>query len=660
MGKIIDALETMATSKYKDANALLADSIYKQIDGYDQNHLADYVYTNDAMLRKLLGVKNLVEKDGNPEFTKEYFDLYKQGRAMHERDPYTKNDVNNQPLKEIPYYMEKFGVPKEHGEYTREQQAAFANSVSNLDRDELANLAWQEGFEGDADQMRNEISRAGKRLQRQLDRSGYNPDGSLSIPGKLGNLAGSFFAPRVSEAHQAGADATWRDKVGDAVEAGLNVVPGLGALGKAAGRVGSKIARIPLSIAANAFETATVPAVSNLVDMGLYSGTGDPRGKWDWERFGAQTAGTLGIKGAVKAGAGNAKNLLELRAGKDAGGSWAKDAIDIVEDIGNSTKDNIARRQLVMERKAEMARNPKYQSDVYLTSAQNKTGYVANPEDIIDEADFNIRKSEAERLAASQPNRTRYDKLTKKISEELPETLSPEQRQQFRSMNKEATNLDETFKKYDKYDAIVQLPDGRFVPRAMLEDNLNDQVGSWTVDGITRKAPDQYTRLQNYPDPSMQGSITRYRGNGSEYQIDYSPRDKVVRQELAKDKDFNRLISGQAKWEPVRDVAAQFIGNAGAREGWLGTGGSDLMGKREAALWNRQLNKLGSLVTEKNSAEDKRQMVDVIMNVMTFGRAIAPDEYAKHKTAYDAVFDRLGLEYQGVPTDPTTSQSMAR
>jgi hypothetical protein len=158
----------------------------------------------------------------------------------------------------------------------------------------------------------------------------------------------------------------------------------------------------------------------------------------------------------------------------------------------------------------------------------------------------------------------------------------------------------------------------------------------------------------------MQGSITRYRGNGSEYQIDYSPRDKVVRQELAKDKDFNRLISGQAKWEPVRDVAAQFIGNAGAREGWLGTGGSDLMGKREAALWNRQLNKLGSLVTEKNSAEDKRQMVDVIMNVMTFGRAIAPDEYAKHKTAYDAVFDRLGLEYQGVPTDPTTSQSMAR
>lgn len=701
MGKIVDALETMATSKYKDENAKLADSIYKQIDGYNQNDLAAYVYTHDAQLRKLLGVKNLVEKDGNPEFTKEYFDLYKQGRAMYERDPYTKNDVNAQPLKEIPYYMEKFGVPKEHGEYTREQQAAFANSVSNLDRDELANLAWQEGFEGDADQMRNEIARAGKRLQQQFYRSGYDPDGSWSFTGKAKNLASSFFIPRISEAHQAGANATWRDKVGDAVEAGLNVIPGTGFLGKMAGKIGSKIPRIAASVGANAFETAAVPFFANATDVGLYSGTGDPRGEWDPERILAQTAGTIGIKGAVKAGAGNAKNILELRAGKGAGGSAFKDAMDIIEDIGNSTKENIARRQLAMERKAEMARNSDYNTQTYLTGAQNKTGYFATPDDLADAEDFMLRKSEAERFIKNQSDYEIMDKKTKdfqKLAGENtavsynPETSTIEvpltngevvtipniPQKLFESMDDAKFNALYTqailkkhpellspeskarLENYGSNDVVFQMPDGRLVSGNTVKNGVDGKLYTDVFDqGLD--APN-LTLLENNGEVSWptREPVRVQQPDGSERVMTFKPRDYTVRRELADDRDFNRLISGQAKWEPLRDVTAQFIGNAGAREGWLGTGGNDLMGKRESALWNRQLLQLRPLVESLNDSESRRQMVDVIMNAMTFGTAIAPDEYAKNKTAYDAVFDRLGWEYQGVSAEPTTSQSMAR
>lgn len=648
MDKIIQKLRNSSRNGNEQA-----DDVLVEIEGYDQNQLAEYVYTHDSQLRKLLGVKNLVEKGGNPEFTKEYFDLYKQGRSMYERDPYTKNDVNGQPLKEIPYYMEKFGVPKEHGEYTREQQAAFANSVSNLDRDELANLAWQEGFEGDADQMRSEIARAGQRLQQQFYRSGYDPDGSWSLSGKAKNLASSFFIPRISEAKQAGADATWRDKVGDAVEAGLNVVPGLGVLGKMAGKIGSKIPRIAASVGANAFESAAVPFLANATDVGLYSVTGDPRGEWDPERILAQTAGTIGIKGAVKAGAGNAKNLLELRAGKDLGGSAFKDAMDMVEDIGNSTKDNIARRQLVMERKAYMAKNGQYAEGDRLTSKQNKTGYFATADDLVDAEDFAIRKAEAERLRKIQPALERNDKIIaeRQTREANGETKMPPELK--------LTEADQALlETYSENPEIYQLPDGRFVHG----ETINKGNGSLYSDIYRGNGIDatDVTWLQNTGAGYNSRSPIMFKspdGNKAIIVPETKPRDVTVRKELAQDPDFNRYIKGDTWKEPLRDVSAQFIGNAGAREGWLGTGGNDLMGKRESALWNRQLLKLRPLVEK---ASDKRQMVDVIMNVMTFGRGIAPDEYAKNKTAYDAVFDRLGLEYQGVPTDPTTSQSMAR
>lgn len=704
MDKILKTLQVRAENGDQDA-----DAVFREIDGLNQNDFAAYVYTHDAQLRKILGVKNLVEKGGNPEFTKEYFDLYKQGRAMYERDPYVKNDVNSQPLKEIPYYMEKIGIPKEHGEYTREQQAAFANSVSNLDRDELANLAWQEGFEGDADQMRNEIARAGKRLQQQLYRSGYDQDGSWSFTGKAGNLARSFFVPRISEAHQAGVNASGADIAGDIAEGALNIIPGTGFLGKMAGKIGSKIPRIAASIGANAVETAAVPLVANAIDVGLYSGTGDPRGELDPERILAQTAGTIGIKGAVKAGAGNAKNLLELRAGKDAGGSWAKDAMDVIEDIGNSTKDNIARRQLVMERKAEMARNSDYNTQNYLTGAQNKTGYFATPDDLADAEDFMLRKSEAERFIKNQPDYEIMDKKTKDFQklagENTPVAYNPETstieitlqngemvtipnvpQELFESMDEKKINelstqailkkhpelLDPESKArledYGNTDVVFQMPDGRLVSGNTVKNGADGKLYTDVFDqGLD--APN-LTLLENNGEVSWptREPMRVPQPDGSERVMTYKPRDYTVRRELANDKDFNRLISGQAKWEPFRDVAAQFIGNAGAREGWLGTGGNDLMGKRESALWNRQLKQLRKLVDiDGATPEYRRQMVDAIMNVMTFGLDDLPEDMFKaNPSAYHAIANQLGSSdwkhnsEVGVADYPTTSYSSAR
>ena len=704
MDKILKTLQVRAENGDENANA-----VFRDIDGMNQNELADYVYTHDAQLRKILGVKNLVEKDGNPEFTKEYFDLLNQGRAMHDRDPYTKNDVYNQPLKEIPYYMEKFGIPKEHGEYTREQQAKFANAVSKMDRDELANLAWQEGFEGDADQMRNEIARAGERLQQQFYRSGYSPDGSWSLTGKAKNLASSFLAPRISEAHQAGAEASGADIAGDIAEGALNVVPGLGFLGKMAGKIGSKVPRIAASVGANLAESAAVPLAANAIDVGLYSGTGDPRGEWDPERVLAQTAGTIGIKGAVKAGAGNAKNVLELRAGKDAGGSAFKDAMDIVENIGNSTKENIARRQLAMERKAELARNPQYNSQKFLTAKQNKTGYFATADDLADAEDFAIKKAEAERFANTQKAREKYDKIAEQSGLEnikatdidangVVTVRKPDGTTEYLQINPDvlledddvindaitsawsakhpeaAGQMEELFNRLSDYGdnpSIIQLPDGRFVKGETVfgtpgkpevkgkiyTDNFDDGLDATS-----------FTVLKNndeVPLGQWEGVEIAKEGDPT-INVSYKPRDYTVRRELAKDQDFDNLISGRAKWEPYRDVAAQFVGNAAAREGWLGTGGNDLMGKRESALWNRQLDQLRPLV-QQGTPEYKQQMVDAIMNVMTFGLDQLPDDVFKANTnAYRAIANQLGSSdwkhnsEVGVADYPTTSYSSAR
>ena len=699
MDKILKTLQVLAENGDEKA-----DAVFQDIDGLNRNELADYVYTHDAQLRKILGVKNLVEKEGNPEFTKEYFDLLNQGRAMNNRDKYTKNDVYNQKLKDIPYYMEKFGLPKENGEYSLEDQIKFANSVSNLDRDELANLAWMEGFEGDADQMRNEIKRTGERLVGDLARKGRSTETGSVTPMYFAKGAAGLIAPRIHEAYEMGNDITAADIGGDAVELGLNFVPGMSAVSKGA-RVLSKfkpLKNLPGSvatrIASGAAEMGAAPLGSQAYDYAFYD-KDDPRGQWDWARVGAQSAGGLAGLATIKGLGAQGKNLLEGTSGKSSTADAAKSLMNVAENIGNDAKENIARRQLVMERKAEMARNPQYNSQRFLTAEQNRTGHFATADDLADAEDFAIRKAEAERLANTQKVRQEYDDLANStgLDNIKPENIAdngvitihkPDGSVETLEIDPAYLNLDEdalnnaiaeawaakhpdidqkmteSFGKLFNYgdnETIFQLPDGRFVKAETVFSSPKGELFANEFDnGIDAS---NLTLLQNNQ------SVTPHDVPGvtigdDEVHISYKPRDYTVRRELKKDPDFDAVASGRAKRQPYYNTAAYAGFNAAAREGIVGEG-LGLDDKRESALWNKQLLQLKPLVTPEGATpEYKRQMVDAIMNVMTYGKKLPEDLYRQNRNAYDAIAQRLGISYDNsfkeVADYPTTSYSSAR
>lgn len=643
MDKILKTLQVRAENG--DENA---DAVFREIYGMNQNELADYVYTHDAQLRKILGVKNLVEKEGSPEFTKEYFDLLNQGRAMNNRDKYTKNDVYNQKLKDVPYYMEKFGLPKEKGEYSLEDQIKFANSVSNLDSDELANLAWLEGFEGDADQMRNEIKRTGERLMGDIARKGLNPETGSAFYWKYPlHVAKALAAPRITEAYESGQEPGIKDVLGDEAEMALNFIPGMSAFSKGA-RYLSKfkpLKNLPGSvatrIASGAAEMGAAPVGSQLYDMAAYDDN-DPRGQLDLERVIGQSIGGLAGLGTVKGIGAQGKNLLEGTAGKSGATNAAKSLMDVAENIGNDAKENIARRQLVMERKAELARDPQYNSQRFLTAEQNRTGHFATADDLADAEDFAIKKSEAERFANTQNVREKFDKQA-----------SPEMSDQDM-----ANKFGELFD-YGNNETIFQLPDGRFVKGETVFSNPKGEVFANEFDnGIDAS---NLTLLQNNQNvtPSDIPGVTI---GDNEVHVSYKPRDYTVRRELAKDPDFDAVASGRANRQPFYNTAAYAGFNAAAREGIVGEG-LGLDDKRESALWNRQLDQLRPLV-QQGEPEYKRQMVDAIMNVMTYGEDLPEDMYKQNRNAYDAIAQRLGISYNNsfkeVADYPTTSYSSAR
>jgi hypothetical protein len=667
MDKILQTIRVLAENGDEDANA-----VFREIDGMNQNELADYVYTHDAQLRKILGVKNLVEKEGNPEFTKEYFDLLNQGRAMNNRDKYTKNDVYNQKLKDVPYYMEKFGLPKEKGEYSLEDQIKFANSVSNLDSDELANLAWLEGFEGDADQMRNEIKRTGERLIGDIARKGLNPETGSAFYWKYPlHVAKALAAPRITEAYESGQEPGIKDVIGDEAEMALNFIPGMSAVSKGV-RGLSKVSKLPkvansligkplnkmvrdangtaARVVGELAESAATPVGSQLTDMALYEDS-DPRGNWDWGRVGAQYGGAVGMQGAVKMAGARAKQLLE-QEGKEAASSTWHGLADAIDNIGNDARENIARRQLVMERKAEMANDPQYNSQRMLTPEQAKSGYFGKSDDLVDREDFNIRKSEAERLVNTMPEREQFFNILDKNG------LRQVPLDEIRVSNPEIySKLEPLIKKIDAdAPAIYQLPDGRYVSGKTVADNPIGELDYNTFDDGTK-----YSNLTNMLKNEQLGSdLPMYSMEDIEFST--KPRDIGVRKELANDRDFNAIVNGTADRQPFVNTATHAGFNAAAREGIVGEG-LDLDDKRESALWNRQLDQLRPLV-QQGEPEYKRQMVDAIMNVMTYGEDLPEDMYKQNRNAYDAIAQRLGISYNNsfkeVADYPTTSYSSAR
>lgn len=697
MDKIIERLKQMAL-----AGDTAADDVFMAVDDMNQNELADYVAQHDKELRKLLRVNYLVEKDSDTDLAKSYFDLLNKGREQASPDKAKKQGFYGEELRDVPYFMEKFGISKEGGKYSTKAQADFVNAIDKLDDIELANLAWAEGYEGDAERMRDDIRRAGMMLQQNLAREGFDPTTGGRDIGRtvVGGVAG-LVAPRVHEANLAGQDPELKDYVGDVVEGGLNFVPGFAAGSKAV-RAGSKVLpkvldNVATKVGASALESAAVPLGSQAYDYAVYDKE-DPRGKWDWGRVGAQYGGAIGAKGALKLMGRQGKDVLEQQ-GKAAAEGPAHRVMETIENIGDNAKENIARRQLALERKAELARQADYNSQNFLTAKQNESGYFATADDLADAEDFAIRKAEAERFANTQKARKEFD--TKGISSAQDFDIAPDGTVTINykdgssellsidpsviQQGEAATNnaivrayeakypgraqrqseLAEKLSDYGENETILQLPDGRFFKASSLTASPDGPTLHYDVFGENAMKTPNVTLLVNNKDVgvgSMEPSQLKMEGSDKVIgTMNKKPRDYTVRRALNSDPDFAAVASGRAARQPLVNTATNALFNAGAREGIVGEG-LDLDSKRINALWNKQLSQLRPLVTGDQPVEQKRQMVDAIMNVMTYGLDNLPDGMFKaNPNAYRAIARQLGSSdwkhssEVGVPDYPTTS-----
>lgn len=648
--------------------------------------LADYVAAHDSELRAILDVRNLADKDGNPDLAKEYFELLNQGQKQANPDKFKMNDFYGGELKDIPYYMEKFGYPKENGEYPIKSQIDFVKDIGNLDETQLRNLAYVEGFHSNPEQMRDEIARAGQRLTRDLANKGYDAEtGSWLTPEYFAKGAVSLAAPRVSEAHDAGQDASMADIVGDAIEFGANFAPGFNVASKVA-RAASKVpvvGRVANSVGgrilAEGAESAAVPVASQLYDMAAYD-EGDPRSEFEPMRVGSQYTGALAAKGMLKLAGTRGKQLLE-NEGKKSSSESARALMDFAENIGDNAKENIARRQIALERKAELAKQAEYNSQNFLTAKQNESGYFATADDLADAEDFAIRKAEAERFANTQKARKEFDNKAMSSAQDIEVTpegnvtisykdgssemlsIDPAVIQQgedaidnaivraykakYPGLAQRQSELAEKLSDYGDYPEIVQLPDGRFVKMETIQ----------TVDGVPTLYPETFgdnaikspniTLLANNTEVTGKAMPTIPLKNAEGEQVGsmaQKPRDYTVRRALNSDPDFTAVASGRANRQPWFNTGTNAVFNAAAREGIVGEG-LKLDDKRQAAMWNRQLKQLRPLVTGDQPVEYKRDMVDAIMNVMNYGLDGLPEEmFKRNPLAYKAIAKQLGSD----------------
>ena len=651
-----------------------------------QQELADYVAAHDSELREILDVRNLADKEGNPDLAKEYFELLNQGNKQANPDKFKMNDFYGGELKDIPYYMEKFGYQKENGEYPIKSQIDFVKDIGNLDETQLRNLAYVEGFNSNPEQMREEIARAGQRLTRDLANKGYDAEtGSWLNPRYFAKGAVSLAAPRVSEAHAAGQDASMADIVGDAVEFGANFAPGFNVASKAA-RVASKVpvvGKVANSVGgrilAEGAESAAVPMASQLYDMAAYE-EGDPRSEFDPMRVGSQYTGALAAKGMMKLAGTRGKQLLE-NEGKKSSSESARAIMDVAENIGDVAKENIARRELALQRKADLAKRADYNSQQFLTAKQNETGHFATADDLADYEDFLIKKSEAERFANTQKARKQFDNTVNKAGldqadiavdenglvtitrpdgtvdnvqidpnivlnasdDDIKTAIVTAYRAKHPEMDMQ-DNIVKALSSYDENPVVFQLPDGRLISGNTLASSKGGKIYTdYFDDGLDVT---NVSLLENNGDISMtpKEPLRVNMGDGREAVMTYKPRDITVRRILNNDRDFRAVASGRAKYQPWFNTGTNAVFNAAAREGIVGEG-LKLDDKRQAAMWNKQLMQLRPLVTGDQPVEYKRDMVDAIMNVMNYGLDELPEEmFKRNPLAYKAIAKQLGSD----------------
>lgn len=633
-----------------------ADQLYWAAKDLGAEAFPIWVAENDADLRSVLKFPSLMDdsSDEDKALLKEYTNIRNSGISAYAGDK--KTDVYGRPMKSLDDYMGAFGVESKKGEgYTDDDRSAFTNPDNsaywgNKSEEDRQLAALSLGYDS-FDEMERDLQRAGDEYQTRNRYEGWDENNNFT-PMWFASAIVGLGAPRVKEAMVAGRDVTWQDVAGDMAELSLNFVPGVGIVGKG----GKVIAKIP--VAGKLAETAggrmvgqgatlaaeqfAVPGLTQAVDAGvLYNpdvlGTEtsglNARSDFDLKKMTAQAGAIAGTKGAVKGAAMMGKNMLEQGYGNEIGGGLFRQGVKTFERIGEKTDDIINRRQAMLDRKAELAKQQKYvpTSEGQLTGASLKDKYIIdvnNPSDVINADNYRILTDEARNFAKSQKIRDKYN--TNGVL--LDQDINPEA------------------------EAIVMLDDGRYAYRS--NGNLLDNGNTWTPEGSeVAYAKPGYTPVQaDYDFEAFPGKVYRKYGD-----------EATMYKKIQDDENLSRLLDGStALKENVRDVAANAAFNAMAREGLVGNSSvTSIDEKRERALWNSMLGKLRNLTTDpKLSVETRKENADAVMNVMTYGLDGLPAEiYEANPMIYKAIAAQLGVDnwrhYSEYDAAPTQSASTA-
>ena len=668
----------------------VADNLYWDAAELDEDAFSLWVAENDKALREVLKIDDILvdPKKDDKAFLKEYNDLRNNGLSIFKGDK--KLAPNGKAMKTIDDFMGALGVG--NGDYNDDQRAAFSNPENegywkNFPEEDRTLAALSMGY-NDADEMGADIDRVANGFQLQNQVEGYGPNNEFqTIPWLISALKGAA-APRIKEAQLAGREVTPQDIAGDLAELGLNFIPGVGLVGKG----GKIVAKIPVASkvantaagsmlgqgAAMVADQVAVPGLTQVIDAGvLYNpnvlGTEasslNPRSEFDLGKMAAQAGAIAGAKGTVKGAAMVGKNMLEQGYGNEVGGGVFREGVKAFESIGEKTDDLIKRRQAMLDRKAELA---KQRANVTLPGDRDINTTGASTDDLINAENFRILNSEAERIAKSKEAREAYNRsvsgneaaktLQAELSKENPSELIYDPKFMERVFaGLEDPSVHEAYRLVNEnspYKELLVMKDGRVVPKEYVT-----QSGELQYPGADYKfkAEGELSPLEyQYDDGIFSTNNAANAGALS--------RNPTVQAQIEKDELLRRKLdpSNTALKENARDVLANIGFNALAREGVVGNV-TDFDRKREQALWNKMMIKMRPLTANsKLSPEVRKKNADAILNVMQYGLDGIPDEiYQGNPKVYHLIADNLGVKGWKHPSEenpgpvPTTSYSSA-
>ena len=721
MDKILEALRLQA--EHGDENA---DRLYWAVKdaGISEQEFPLWVAQNAQELSSALKFRSVMEDATEEEkaLQNEFTKLRNQGTRAFMGDG--KSTVTGAPQRTLDDFMGEsgFGVLPSRGDtFSDDDRAAFTNPENsaywgNRSADDIRRAAWSLGYQ-DEEQMRRDLERAGNQFQHAQAVEGYDANNSIQPIGWAVSALKGFAAPRIKEAQLAGRDVTWQDVAGDLAELGLNFVPGVGIVGKGGkvvarfGRAGEAIGRgVPLVV-----DQFAVPAGTQAIDAGLLynpdmlgteaSGL-NPRSEIDLGKMAAQAGGIATAKGAIKGAGMVGKNMLEQGMGNETGGQAFRGAVKAFESIGEKTDDLIARRQAMLDRKAELA---KQRQNVTLPGDRDISGKTSTIDDIINAENFRNLTQEADRLANTQASRNEYRKMVseaerynryqrdlendyaglkmvekeilndarwggwddelRKRFEDVQAKMIDVQKEMLEAINNGTFNLGfregDILSKTSDYmkaneagtEQLIQLPDGRVVRSSIVDKEGNVQVpgmdyefgipeGSRYLD-FQYEAPDvgKYT----WDPTGMTSMPAEMRGFAKKFGVvddELVSRNPAVLAQIEKDELLKRKLdpSATAFRENVRDIGANIGFNGLVRQGAIGNV-TDFDRKREQALWNSTLRTLSPLVADFRIPPKERQAnADAIMDVMTYGLdGIPAEKFAANPSIYRAIAERLGV-----------------